>query len=754
MSAMIGRTWNYLTAAVSPVSNSTIKWTPPKDLASPGSDLPKGLASFLKALVTQPDYQRIIEDNITLVKAKLEEPDVKNHAVADCLLRMTMADMLGFNVEFARVHALKLAQKGDSLPLRKIGYLTSVALLKESQDPLNLLLVNTIIKDLSSKNPIEINFALCASSSHLIPDEVIPLLLPSLISKTTHIKDFIRKKALASLHKLLKRNPELACSIEGPTRRCLIDPNPGVVAVAIQVAMDLVEQVDLFDILPGILDVADQILDDKFPNEFKYKSLSAPWMLCDAISLLSRINKKETNNVSSKLSERYVHFLKRVISKSFGSKEMISCAIIFECIKAISILIDKNSKTDLITKALPAVSKFLQDKSSNLKYMGIASMELIFMDTDLVLSTEQENIISSCLSYPDESIRRKTLSLLYVLAHDKNVRQICTTLLSYIKESDDKYKRKEFITKTSDLADKFIDSQGMDWYINVLLRLSQLSPSEMRYDFLYRIKSTLGSKCSNPKEQSSIGSKLKSILSRFLLSDGVKISKSITSLYIWCWSHFDPKFEDFSSIIELAIKADNEESVIDALSYIFIHNPTVCFPMEVHEFITKCLENQNERIKDKAREIKFLIKILEGETLPKVSTLDDFTLTFLDKYIVEKIGTKQQNPFNKKMSPYHEAVIPFEDINVDKSKLRLAPYNELSSLNPNNNTVLNTLAEDELSEVEHSIWSFDGCKKDENNIISNKLSDSMESFFVEEKNQSFGLDSLLKDDLLTALDEE
>ncbi|CAB4054288.1 AP4E1 [Lepeophtheirus salmonis] len=654
MSAMIGRTWNYLTAAVSPVSNSTIKWTPPKDLASPGSDLPKGLASFLKALVTQPDYQRIIEDNITLVKAKLEEPDVKNHAVADCLLRMTMADMLGFNVEFARVHALKLAQKGDSLPLRKIGYLTSVALLKESQDPLNLLLVNTIIKDLSSKNPIEINFALCASSSHLIPDEVIPLLLPSLISKTTHIKDFIRKKALASLHKLLKRNPELACSIEGPTRRCLIDPNPGVVAVAIQVAMDLVEQVDLFDILPGILDVADQILDDKFPNEFKYKSLSAPWMLCDAISLLSRINKKETNNVSSKLSERYVHFLKRVISKSFGSKEMISCAIIFECIKAISILIDKNSKTDLITKALPAVSKFLQDKSSNLKYMGIASMELIFMDTDLVLSTEQENIISSCLSYPDESIRRKNIESfvcfwLMIRMFDKSVLLYLVILRNLMINT----KEKSLSPKTSDLADKFIDSQGMDC--------------------------TLGSKCSNPKEQSSIGSKLKSILSRFLLSDGVKISKSITSLYIWCWSHFDPKFEDFSSIIELAIKADNEESVIDALSYIFIHNPTVCFPMEVHE----------------------------RRDPSKVSTLDDFTLTFLDKYIVEKIGTKQQNPFNKKMSPYHEAVIPFEDINVDKSKLRLAPYNELSSLNPNNNTVLNTLAEDELSELYNYFHNMD-----------------------------------------------
>lgn len=67
-----------------------------------------------------------------------------------------------------------------------LGYLACTLLLKES-DELILLLINTIIKDLSSKNIMEINIALSAVV-YLTPVEMAPMLVPILLEKLTHAK--------------------------------------------------------------------------------------------------------------------------------------------------------------------------------------------------------------------------------------------------------------------------------------------------------------------------------------------------------------------------------------------------------------------------------------------------------------------------------------------------------------------------------------------------------------------------------------
>ena len=58
-------------------------------------------------------------------------------------------------VRFAHIYALQLAQKGSILE-KKMGYLACALFLSESDD-LILLLVNTIMRDLGSKN-IMVNF--------------------------------------------------------------------------------------------------------------------------------------------------------------------------------------------------------------------------------------------------------------------------------------------------------------------------------------------------------------------------------------------------------------------------------------------------------------------------------------------------------------------------------------------------------------------------------------------------------------------
>ena len=116
------------------------------------------------------------------------------------------------------------------------GYLACSLLLQDTDEE-SLLLVNTLVKDLASRNVLEVNMALTAMA-HLAPPETTAMTAPLLLEKTAHTKDFVRKKALVCLQRVLESDagapsPEL----ESRVLSCLSDPDPGVVAVAVQVGM-------------------------------------------------------------------------------------------------------------------------------------------------------------------------------------------------------------------------------------------------------------------------------------------------------------------------------------------------------------------------------------------------------------------------------------------------------------------------------------------------------------------------------------
>ena len=90
------------------------------------------------------------------------------------LVRLMYCEMLGHEVSFGYIHAVKFTQH-SSLFEKRVGYLAVGTLLHEDHE-LILLLVNTIQRDLKSTNVVEICMALnavrvstCRSSSQLVP---------------------------------------------------------------------------------------------------------------------------------------------------------------------------------------------------------------------------------------------------------------------------------------------------------------------------------------------------------------------------------------------------------------------------------------------------------------------------------------------------------------------------------------------------------------------------------------------------------
>ncbi len=73
----------------------------------------------------------------------------------------------------------------------------------------------------------------------------------------------------------------------------LSDPDPGVVAVAIQAVSTLAEtSPDTCkdeNIMRALLVVQNQILDGKLPDEYRVRGMSAPWFQIDLIRLLEEV---------------------------------------------------------------------------------------------------------------------------------------------------------------------------------------------------------------------------------------------------------------------------------------------------------------------------------------------------------------------------------------------------------------------------------------------------------------------------------
>jgi AP-4 complex subunit epsilon-1 len=64
--------------------------------------------------------------------------------------------------------------------------------------------------------------------------------------------------------------------------------------------------------------------------------------------------------------------------------------------------------------------------------------------------------VINCLQDPDESIQRKTLTLLYAMTNPKNVTVVADKLVDYLKKSNDPFLRAELVSKVTMLAEKYV----------------------------------------------------------------------------------------------------------------------------------------------------------------------------------------------------------------------------------------------------------------------------------------------------------
>ncbi len=668
----------------------------------------------MKALYDAPTSSseaEIVRYQLNAIEQKLQEPNLKSTVICDCVVRAMLCHIMGYPVDFAHIYALQLAQKG-SITEKKIGYM-ACAMFLENDSSLILLLINTIIKDLSSTNVMENNIALI-TAAELVPTEMSSMLVPILIEKTAHSKDFIRKKALVCLEGIATRNEEHAREVIAALTINLSDKDPGVVCCATRSLTSAlaslakknvpVEEVEIVDPLCSI---QSQILAKKFPDDYRYHGIEAPWEQVAVINLLASISKR----LEQEKRGEVLSLIRSTMDQDFPKDELIGHSIVCCCIDALAVILPKSDLNEnefkLLEKAILYLAKLLiPSDQPNEVYLGLCSLATLFHHQGRIVNTilpqGAKEVIMNCLDAQDESVSARAFALLDSLADAESVSHVCEKLVDRLrsmgKDGVGEQQKQELVEKTVHLIDTFEADTSLDWQILLLLGLLQVSSdTPIGADVMHNTQTKLCD-VSKPDVQ-KVGKKLKNLLRRPASDDNAPATLLV--LFVWCLGQFDDDDEPTNKQVDEIViigqkrlsKSDQKVvvAVLDALFMVvkkcFRNNvPTterLLFNQgEFREFLSSCTNSEHGAIQDHADELESLCDILANSnvTLPTSTRLDcdtisDFNLSYLDEIVVSSLA-KGSAPYSPQKANKIQQMATVSPTSRSPS-LRLTPYNVL-----------------------------------------------------------------------------
>ncbi|PCH37830.1 ARM repeat-containing protein [Wolfiporia cocos MD-104 SS10] len=174
------------------------------------------------------------------IREQLTRPTLSLKQCRECLIILLYCSMnadLDIDLAFALPHAVNLAEAGQSVQEKRIGYLFCAEVMPEHHE-LQLMLVNTIRKDLESATVSRICLAL-ETLIQFSTEDVVPAIRNHLTDLLAHNSLHIRRRALLAFHRLSRHDPGILSDAISKVRKRLTDQSPVVVGAALTVSAEL-----------------------------------------------------------------------------------------------------------------------------------------------------------------------------------------------------------------------------------------------------------------------------------------------------------------------------------------------------------------------------------------------------------------------------------------------------------------------------------------------------------------------------------
>ncbi|XP_065178615.1 AP-4 complex subunit epsilon-1-like [Sycon ciliatum] len=603
---------------------------------------------------TRDEEDRIMRREVQALKELCAHPDLNPKQRKEVLVRLLYCEMLGHDVSFGHIHAVKFAQQ-TTLVEKRVGYLATSLFLHENHE-LTLLLVNSLQRDLESTNILIVCSAMTVISK-VIGSDMVPVFVPLIKKKLTHQREIVRKKAVMTLHRIWCMAPTQLSDIQDICRQVLCDRDPGVMAACLHIFHDLICEApeENTDLTSSFVSILKQIVEGRLPHEFDYHNMPSPWTQMKLLRILAMLGADDL-----KASEMMYEVLSLTLTRA-DTGNPIGYSVTYEVIRTIT-SIYPNSQ--LVEKAAKSLSRFLTSTNNNYKYFGITLLASI-VQVDPKYAADHQMVVINCLDDPDETLKRKTLDLLYHMTNPHNVEVICERLVSYLRSTVDDFFRADLVARVTELAEKFAPNNS--WFMQTMNAVFELGGSLVRPEVAHNLMRLLAE--GTEDEDQDLELRLYAVESYMELTDHLILPNILVKIMCWVLGEYSYLSEDYSAkdVLTALCKlldrqyesnAETHGWIVSAISKIVSQQNQL--PGEVWARVSKFLSSASTDLQQRCYEMKLLSAqpALMQEVLPTDASCEDLevdgSLSFLDDIVSDAMarGCPTYKPASQRKSAF------------------------------------------------------------------------------------------------------
>lgn len=464
-----------------------------------GGHLSKEFFELVKSIgesKSKQEEDRIIIHEVAQLKRKLSEVTATSSSAGsqvnkkkkEFLIRLMYVEMLGHDASFGYIKAVEMTA-ATNLMQKRVGYLTCSLVLSPTHE-FRFMIINQLQRDLQSSNHLEVCSALMAVCK-LVTVEMIPAVQPMILDLLRHDAELVRKKAVMAVHRFHQLNPDAVSDTGDALRRALCDRDPSVMGAALCILHDLalVSPGDYKDLVPSFVSILKQITEHRLPREFDYHRIPAPWIQIRLLKLLALLGQADQQT-----SEGMYEVLHDVMRRA-DTGINVGYAIIYECVRTVTTIYPNST---LLDAAAASISRFISSDNHNLKYLGVTGLAAIVKDHPRYAAAHQMAVID-CLEDPDETLKRKTLDLLYRMTNPVNVEFISDKLTQFLRDASDVFLRTELVARITQCAERYAPSNA--WYIQTMTNVFELGGDLVRPEVAHNLLRLIAEGSGEDEEQ-------------------------------------------------------------------------------------------------------------------------------------------------------------------------------------------------------------------------------------------------------------
>ena len=416
---------------------------------------------------SKQEEDRIITDEVVYLKKAVPDKNTNKKKMKELVVRAIYVEMLGQDASFTYIKAVELCASTNIFQ-KRVGYLASSLCISPDHE-FRFMLVNQIQKDMNSTNQLEACAALNAVCK-IVTVDMIPAVIGEIFKLLRHDMDTVRKKAICALHRLYQMDKTCIIGQVEQVRRILCDKDPSVMGACLpflyNIAQDDTQACK--DLVPSLVSILKQITEHRLPRDFDYHRIPAPWIQMNILRILAVIGRGDQPS-SEGMYEVLIDVMKRA-----DTGINVGYALVYEVVRTVTTIYPNPI---LLDAAATAISRFIRSESHNLKYIGIKGLATIVKDHPKYAADHQMAVID-CLDDPDETLKRKTLDLLFRMTNAINVEFIVEKLLSFLSAATDDHFRTDLVGQITQCAERFAPSNA--WYTQTIVKVFELAGDKVK----------------------------------------------------------------------------------------------------------------------------------------------------------------------------------------------------------------------------------------------------------------------------------